>query len=75
MLYHLKTQRCVSTLISLFPFFIKSREKRLITKEHIVTDTHLTFVFKWAVHFCKLAVKLFNSGTKLFQAIIVNATL
>ena len=38
-------------------------------------DTHLTFVFKWAVHFSTLAVKLFNSSTKLFQAIIVNATL
>ena len=38
-------------------------------------DTHSTFVFKWAVHFITLAVKLFNSGSKFFQAIIVNATL
>ena len=35
----------VDTLISLFPFFkIKSREKGLITKEYVVTDTHLSFV-------------------------------
>ena len=40
-------------------------EKRLITKEYIVTDTHLTFVFKWAVYFSTLAINLFNSGTKL----------
>ena len=29
-------------------------------------DMHLTFVFKWAVHFSTLAVKPFNSSTKLF---------
>ena len=34
--------------------------------EHIVMDAHLTLVFKWAVHFSTLAVKLFASGTKLF---------
>ena len=54
---------------------MKSHEKGLITEEHIVMDTHLTFAFKWAVHFSTLAVKLFNSSTKLFQALIVNATL
>ena len=58
MFYHLKTRRRVNfgnmvsnlkprlnigdTLISQFPFFIKSRKKGLITEEHIVTDTHLT---------------------------------
>ena len=47
----------------------------LITKEHIVTHTHLNFAFKRALHFSILAIKLFNSDTKLFQAIIVNATL
>ena len=47
--------------------FIKSHEKGLVTKEHIVMATHLIFAFKWAVHFINtLAVKLFNSGTKLF---------
>ena len=36
---------------------------------------HLNFVFKWALHFSTLTIKHFNSGTKLFKAIIVNATL
>ena len=36
---------------------------------------HLNLVFKRALHFSTLAVKLFNSGTKLFQDIIINATL
>ena len=39
--------------------FIKSHEKRLITKKHIVTPTHLYFVFKWALHLSTLAIKLF----------------
>ena len=26
---------------------------------------HLNFVFKWALHLITLAIKLFNSGTKL----------
>ena len=60
-------------IISLFP--LKSHEKRLITKEHIVTDMHLTLVFKWAVRISTLALKLFNSGTQLFQTINVNGTL
>ena len=38
-------------------------------------DAHLKFVFKWALCFISLANELFNSGTKLFYAIIVNATL
>ena len=32
---------------------------------------HLTFIFKWAVHFSTLAVKLLTA----VQTIIVNATL
>ena len=32
----------------------------------VVTHTHLTFVFKWAVHFSTLTVKHFNRRTKLF---------
>ena len=36
---------------------------------------HLNFVFKWALHFSTLKIKLFNSGAKLFQALIVDATL
>ena len=31
--------------------------------------THLNFAFKQAVHFSKLAIKLFNSSIRLFQAI------
>ena len=51
-----KTRHCVSyntidTLISLrISFLITSHEKGLITKEYIVTYTHLNFVFKWALH-------------------------
>ena len=44
---------------------MKSREKRLITKEHIVTHTYLKFGFKRALQFSTLAIKLLNSGTKL----------
>ena len=36
--------------------------------------THLNFVFKWALHFSTLVMKVFNSGTKLFQAIIIDVT-
>ena len=63
MFYHLSI---ADTLISLTSVFIKSREKGLITKD-LVTDTNLTFAYKWAVHFRTLAVKLFDSSTKLFQ--------
>ena len=35
----------------------------------------LKFVFKWALHFSTLVLKLFNSGIKIFQATIINATL
>ena len=56
----------LSIVIVILPLSLSSSEKGLITKEHIVTDTNLTFVFIWAVHFSTLAVKLFNSGTKLF---------
>ena len=37
--------------------------------------THLYFVFKQALHYSTLAIKLFDSSKKLFQAINVNATL
>ena len=39
--------------------FIKLCEKRLITKECIVTDMHLNFAFKQALHFSKLVIKLY----------------
>ena len=38
-------------------------------------DMHLNFTFKRALHFSTLAIKLLNSGTKLFQAEIAIATL
>ena len=53
-------------------------EKRLITKEHIqyvVIHKHLNLVFKQALHLSTLAIKVFNSGTKLFNTIINNVTL
>ena len=37
--------------------------------------THLNFAFKQALHISTLSIKLLNSGTKLFQAIIVYTTL
>ena len=46
--------------------FIKSCEKGLITKEYLVTDTHLNFAFKRALHYSTLVIKLFNSATILF---------
>ena len=45
--------------------FIKLREKRFITNEYTVMDMHLNFVFKRALHFSALVIKLFNSVTKL----------
>jgi len=38
-------------------------------------DKHLNFTFKRALHLSTLAIKLFNSGTKLFQAAIATTTL
>ena len=37
--------------------------------------THLNFVFKQAFQFCTLAIKLFNSATKLFKAANATTTL
>ena len=36
---------------------------------------HLNFAFKWALNFSPLVIKLFNCGTKLFQAIIITTPL
>ena len=44
---------------------MKSREKRLITKEHIATRTHLNFKFKLAVYSRTLVTTVFKSSTKL----------
>ena len=35
---------------------------------------HLNFAFKRALHFSTLAIKVYSSGTKLLQAIIIIAT-
>ena len=37
--------------------------------------TDSNFVLKRALHFGTLAIKRFNSGAKLFESIIFNATL
>ena len=38
-------------------------------------DMHLNFAIKQALNFSILAMLLYNSSIKLFEAIIVNATL
>ena len=43
----------------------KSREQRLITKEHIATHTNLILLFKPALY-STLVIKLLNSSIKLF---------
>jgi len=50
----------------------KLREKGLITKEYKVTQMHLDFVF---FDFSTLSIKLFNSGTKLFWALVSNVVM
>ena len=35
-----------------------NNNKELTTKEHIVMHTHLNFIFKWALHYSTLAIKL-----------------
>ena len=57
-------QSTVDALFSLFTF-MKSCEKGIILKEHIVLHMHLNFPFKQALHFSTLVIKLFNSCTKL----------
>ena len=44
----------------------KSCEKGIITKGHIVTHTHLNFIFELALYLSMPGLKLFNSDTKLF---------
>ena len=48
----------------------KSREQRLITKEHIATHTNLILLFKIALDSSTIVIKLFNSK-KLFYAEIL----
>ena len=37
--------------------FTKSHEKGLIIKERLVTDTHINFAFKLALHFSTLIIQ------------------
>ena len=53
----------------------KSREQRLITKEHIATDANLIILFKPALYSSILEIELFESSIKLFYAEILTATL
>ena len=53
----------------------KSREQRLITKEHIATDANLILLFKPALYSSTLEIELFESSIKLFYAEILTATL
>ena len=56
----------LNTVDPFIRIFIKSIEKGLITKEYIIiTDTHLYFIFKWALHFGTLVIKLLKSYFKL----------
>ena len=57
---HVYQLNIANTLISLFPVFTQSSESGLITKEHIVTHTHLNFGFQRALHFSTLAMQLFK---------------
>ena len=53
----------------------KSREQRLITKEHIATHANLILLFKPALYSSTLVIKVFKSSTKLFYAEILTVTL
>ena len=45
----------------------KSCEQRLITKEHIVTRTHLNVKLKPALYSSTLVIKLFTSSIKFYK--------
>ena len=49
----------------------KSREQRLITKEHIATHANLILLFKPPLYSSTLVMKLFESSIKLFYAEIL----
>ena len=53
----------------------KSRKQRLITKEHIATHVNLILLFKPALYFSTLVIKLFESSIKLFYAEILTVAL
>ena len=53
----------------------KSREQRLITKEHIATNANLILLFKPALYSSILLIKFFESSIKLFYAEILTVAL
>ena len=56
----------LSIITNTINYIRKSREKRLITKEHIAMHTHLKFKVKSALYSSTVVITLFNSNTKLF---------
>ena len=58
----------VLLIIALSDVTSKSREQRLITKEHIATHANLILLFKPALYSSTLVIKLFESSIKLFYA-------
>ena len=71
MYYHLKTRRCVYVkplsiycylciVIVLNDVTSKSREQRLITKEHIATQANLINLFKPALYSSTLVIELYK---------------
>ena len=62
----------VNTLINLFLLLTSHVRRELLLRNayvrtYVATDTHFNFAFKNAFHFRTLAIKLFNSATKLFK--------
>ena len=53
----------------------KSREQRLITKEHIAMHANLILLFKPALYSSTLVIKLFESSLKLFYTEILTVAL
>ena len=53
----------------------KSREHRVITKEHIATHVNLILLFKSTLYSSTLVIEFFESSIKLFYAEILSVTL
>ena len=53
----------------------KSREQRLITREHIAKHANLILLFKPTLYSSTLVIKLFESSIKLLYAEILTVTL
>ena len=64
-----------NTVDTVYFLFIRSCEKGFITKEYVIMNEHLNLTFKRVLLFSTLAIKLFNSGKKLFHTAIAATTL